>query len=85
MTSTTVQYINPNHDSKETKDSQKDIKVFYLKATIVILTLALATVSGILIWKLLANDFEQKAKAVSFEFIFIRNLRIAGTFVLLAW
>ncbi|CAB4027600.1 Hypothetical predicted protein, partial [Paramuricea clavata] len=55
MPSTTVQYINPNQDSKEIKNIPKDIRIFYLKATIAILTLAFATVSAILVWRLLES------------------------------
>ena len=55
MPSTTVQYIIPNSHSNELKNTPKDIKIFYLKATIVILALALATVSAVLVWRLLAH------------------------------
>ena len=61
MPSTTVHYINPNQTSKEIRTTHKELKIFYLKATIAILTLALATVSAILIWRLVAsqNDCDQ--------------------------
>ncbi|XP_028397724.1 beta-lactamase-like protein 2 [Dendronephthya gigantea] len=57
MPSTVVRYVTRDDDSKESiaKDIPKDIKLFYLKATIAILTLALATVSAILVWKLLVD------------------------------
>ena len=55
MPSMTVQYIRPNPHSNELKNTPKDIKIFYLKATIVILALALATVSAVLVWRLLAH------------------------------
>ncbi len=68
MPSTTVQYISPSQDSKESKNTPKDIKILYLKATIAILTLALATVSVVLIWRLLAskNDYDEDLTEVSF-------------------
>lgn len=56
MSSTTVHYINPNQPSKEIKNTPKELKIFYLKATIAILTLALATVSAILVWRLVASQ-----------------------------
>ena len=61
--STTVHYINPDQSSKEIKNTAKDIKIFYLKATISILALALATVSAILVWRLMAsqNDCENQS------------------------
>ena len=66
MPSTTVQYISPSQDSKESKNTPKDIKILYLKATIAILTLA--TVSVVLIWRLLAskNDYDEDLTEVSF-------------------
>jgi hypothetical protein len=74
MPSTTVQYINPNQDSKETKNIPKDIKIFYLKATIAILTLAFATVSAILVWRLLEskNDCGEYLTEVSLKTRFIQ-------------
>lgn len=61
--STTVHYINPDQSSKEIKNTAKDIKIFYLKATISILALALATISAILVWRLMAsqNDCEKQS------------------------
>jgi hypothetical protein len=71
MPSTTVQYINPNPHSNESKNTPKDIRIIYLKATIAILALALAIVSAVLVWRLLAeeNDCNEHLAKVSFSFI----------------